>query len=127
MLSSIIPIAAGGAIGAVLRHLGNHGVVSLLGVSFPYGTMAVNIAGSFVMGLLIGIFSHIWQAPQEIKLFLTTGVLGGFTTFSAFSLDAVLLYERGAWLAASTYVAVSVTGALAALVAGLTIIRWVAG
>jgi len=127
MLSSIIPIAAGGASGAVLRHVSNQGVASILGASFPYGTMAVNIAGSFAMGLLIGIFSHIWQAPQEIKLFLTTGLLGGFTTFSAFSLDAVLLYERGAWISAGFYVSASVLGALAALVAGLTIIRWVAG
>ena len=124
MLSTAL-VFLGAGIGGVLRHGVN--VVSLkwLGASFPYGTMAINILGSGVMGLVAG-----WLAfkagegwSQHARLFLTTGVLGGFTTFSAFSLDAVLLWERGEAMLAAAYVIGSVVLSLAALVAGLALVR----
>lgn len=115
----------GAGIGGVLRHGVN--VVSLkwLGVSFPYGTMAINILGSGVMGLVAGFLAFKagegWT--QNARLFLATGILGGFTTFSAFSLDAVLLWERGEAMLAAFYVLGSVVLSLAALVAGLALVR----
>jgi CrcB protein len=124
MLSTAL-VFLGAGIGGVLRHGVN--VVSLkwLGASFPYGTMAINILGSGVMGLVAG-----WLAfkagegwTQSTRLFLATGILGGFTTFSAFSLDAILLWERGEALMAAFYVIGSVALSLAALVAGLSIVR----
>lgn len=124
MLTSTLSIAAGGAIGAVLRHLSNIGAAALFGSAFPYGTLFVNIAGSFVMGILVGLFAHLWQAPQDIKLFLTTGLLGGFTTFSAFSLDAITLFERGEIFVAGLYIIASVLFAILAVFAGLGLIRW---
>jgi CrcB protein len=94
-------------------------------LDFPWGTTAVNVAGSFAMGLLAG-----WLAfragegfAQHTKLFLATGVLGGFTTFSAFSLDAALLWERGEAMSAALYVGGSVAGSILALVAGLSLVR----
>ncbi len=122
-MNMIFAIATGGALGAVLRHGVNVGLARLLGVGFPWGTLTVNIAGSFIMGLLIAVFAHLWSAPHEIKAFLTVGFLGGLTTFSAFSLDAVTLWERGEGLTAGLYVAGSVIFSLAALFAGLFIVR----
>lgn len=124
MLSTAL-VFLGAGIGGVLRHGVN--VVSLkwLGASFPYGTMAINILGSGVMGLVAGwlAFKAAEDWSQHARLFLTTGVLGGFTTFSAFSLDAVLLWERGEAMLAAAYVIGSVVLSLAALVAGLALVR----
>ena len=94
-----------------------------LGTAFPYGTITVNIVGSLVMGLIAGYFAFKSGPSQHWQLFLTTGILGGFTTFSAFSLDVALLYERGAIGMAALYVGASVLVSIAALFAGLTIIR----
>lgn len=113
----------GAGIGGAARHGVNVAAVRLLGYNFPYGTMAVNIVGSLAIGLLAGWFAHKGDPGQSWRLFLTTGVLGGFTTFSAFSLDAALLYERGQLWAAALYVAASVGLALAGLFAGLFLIR----
>lgn len=124
MLSTAL-VFLGAGIGGVLRHGVN--VVSLkwLGASFPYGTMAINIIGSGVMGLVAGFLAFKagegWT--QNARLFLATGILGGFTTFSAFSLDAVLLWERGEAMLAAVYVLGSVALSLAALVAGLALVR----
>jgi CrcB protein len=85
----------GGGIGSVLRHLVNVLSARGLGTAFPYGTLTVNVTGSIVMGLLAGYFAFKGDAAQGWRLFLMTGILGGYTTFSAFSLDAALLYERG--------------------------------
>lgn len=120
---NILAIACGGAVGSVLRHTFNAGVMALIPAAFPFGVMAVNVAGSFGMGLLVGIFSMIHEPSQAIKLFLTVGVLGGFTTFSAFSLDAVMLWERGALIQAILYVTGSVGFSIAALAAGILIVR----
>jgi fluoride exporter len=113
----------GGGLGAALRHGVNLGAARLLGTGFPFGTLAVNVTGSVLMGLLAGYFAFKGDATQSWRLFLTTGILGGYTTFSAFSLDAALLYERGTVGLAVLYVAVSVIASIAGLFAGLWIAR----
>jgi CrcB protein len=113
----------GGGIGAAMRHGINLAVARVLGTAFPYGTLLINISGSFIMGLVAAYFAFKGDASQHWRLFLTTGILGGFTTFSAFSLDAVLLWERHEHLMAALYVGGSVAGAIAGLALGLWIMR----
>jgi len=113
----------GAGIGGALRHGVNLGAARLFGLGFPAGTLIVNVAGSFLMGVLAGWFAYRTGLPQHFRLFLTTGVLGGFTTFSAFSLDAALLIERHAYGLAAAYVALSVLISVAALFAGMTIFQ----
>ena len=113
----------GGGIGAALRHGVNLAFARLLGIEFPYHTFFENVAGSFVMGLLAGYFAFRGSVPQHWQLFLTTGVLGGFTTFSAFSLDTALLYERSELGLAALYVLGSVGLAIGGLFAGLALAR----
>lgn len=124
MLSTAL-VFLGAGIGGVLRHGVNLVSLKWLGASFPYGTMAINIIGSGVMGLVAGFLAFKagegWT--QNARLFLATGILGGFTTFSAFSLDAVLLWERGEAMLAGFYVIGSVALSLVALVAGLALVR----
>lgn len=120
---TITSIAAGGAMGALARHGVNVVSSHALGTGFPYGTLFVNIMGSFIMGCLIASFAHIWQPPKTVQPFLITGFLGAFTTFSTFSLDAVALYERGAYMLSAGYIAGSVILSIGALFAGLTLIR----
>jgi fluoride exporter len=115
----------GGGIGAASRHGVNLLAARMLGTGFPYGTIFINIAGSLAMGLIAEFFALKGGLPQHWRLFLTTGILGGFTTFSAFSLEAALLYERGELIAAAIYVLASVVLAITALFAGLAIIRWI--
>jgi CrcB protein len=119
----------GAGIGGALRHAVNLGCARYCGTAFPWGTLAVNVAGSFVMGILAGwlAFRSGDSWSQAARLFLTTGILGGFTTFSAFSLDAVLVWERGDTGGAVAYVAGSVVLAVAALLAGLALIRSLVG
>ena len=121
MLYLIVFLGAG--IGGALRHGVNVGSAKLFGLGFPYGTFTVNVAGSFVMGLLTGLFAYRMGIPQPVRLFLTTGILGGFTTFSTFSLDAALLIERHNYGLAAGYVVGSVIGALAGLFFGLSLFR----
>lgn len=109
----------GAGLGGALRHGVNLTAARLLGFGFPFGTVIVNVVGSLLMGLLAGYFAYRTGVPQHVRLFLTTGVLGGFTTFSAFSLDAALLVERHAYGLAAAYVAVSVAISMAALFAGM--------
>ena len=113
----------GGGIGAALRHGVNLAAARLAGTAFPYGTMTVNVVGSLAMGLIAAYFAFRGDASQHWRLFLTTGILGGFTTFSAFSLDVALLYERGELVLAALYVAVSVAASIAALFAGFGLVR----
>jgi CrcB protein len=115
----------GGGLGAALRHGVNLMAARLLGTGFPYATMIENVSGSLVMGLLIGYFAFRGGLSQHWQLFLTTGILGGYTTFSSFSLDAALLYERGELGLAALYVILSVTLAIGGLFAGLWIVRHV--
>lgn len=128
MTSVFLSVAAGGAIGATLRWLVVRWAGHVLGLAFPYGTMIVNVAGSLAMGILAVImmerFAGSWG---RLSPFLMTGVLGGFTTFSAFSLDALFLIERGRNLAAATYIGGSVGLSILGLWAGLTLARGVWG
>jgi CrcB protein len=113
----------GGGLGAALRHGVNISAARLLGTSFPYGTLFINVVGSLAMGLIAEYFALKGHLPQHWRLFLTTGILGGFTTFSAFSLEAGLLYERGQVAGAAIYVVASVVLAIGGLFAGLAIVR----
>ena len=115
----------GGAIGAGLRHLANVGALRLAGPDFPFGTLTVNIVGSLAMGFAVELIAARLGASPEARTFILTGVLGGFTTFSAFSLDFVALMERGAYMPATVYLVASVAVSIVALVAGLMIGRMV--
>jgi CrcB protein len=121
MLYLIVFLGAG--LGGALRHGVNVAAGRLFGLGFPYGTLIVNVVGSFAMGLLAGYFAFRPGVDQHLRLFLTTGILGGFTTFSAFSLDAALLIERHSYGAAAGYMAGSVAASIAALFFGLTMFR----
>ena len=114
----------GGGLGAALRHGVNRAALALFGPAVPAGTIIVNVAGSLAMGLLIGILAAVpGGTSQNLRLFVATGVLGGFTTFSAFSLDALTLWERGQSAAAIAYVVGSVALSLAAIAAGFLLSR----
>jgi CrcB protein len=113
----------GGGIGAAMRHGVNVAFARWFGASFPYHTLFENVSGSFAMGLLAGYFAFKGGASQNLRLFLTTGILGGYTTFSAFSLDAVLLWERHQYGSAALYAALSVAASIGGLVLGLALIR----
>lgn len=119
----ILAIAAGGAIGAVGRHFVNVGAVTMLGTGFPYATLIVNVVGSFLMGVLIHVMAVSWTVSPEMRAFLTVGGLGAFTTFSTFSLDVALLYERGQLFLAGIYIVVSVAISIGALFIGLKLSR----
>ena len=121
MLYLIVFIGAG--IGGALRHGVNVGATRLFGFGFPFGTFIVNVVGSFAMGLLAGYFIYRPGVPQHLRLFLTTGILGGFTTFSSFSLDAALLVERHAYALAAGYIVGSIAAGLSALFFGLAVFR----
>ena len=116
-------VFVGAGVGGAIRHGMNIGIGHLLGTHFPWHTFVINIVGSLVMGLVAGWFTYRVDPTGHIRLFLTTGILGGFTTFSAFSLDAALLWERHEPLMAALYVGGSVAGALAGLGFGLWVMR----
>lgn len=120
-----ISVAAGGAVGATLRHGLHQIMLHAVGAGFPWATLAVNVAGSLVMGLLAGAFAQFWDASPSLRLFLTVGVLGGFTTFSAFSLDSILLIQKGQMVEAVFYITASVFLSLGGLFAGLMLMRMI--
>jgi len=124
MIQTIL-VFIGGGIGAALRHGVNVGAARVLGVAFPWGTLIVNVVGSLAMGLLAAWFAFRTDMglTQHARLFLTTGILGGFTTFSAFSLDVALLWERNAVGQAAAYVAASLILSVACLFAGMAVVR----
>ena len=122
-MSNFLIVFLGGGLGAALRHGVNRMALAWFGPAFPVGTLIVNIVGSLAMGLLIGAFAAFGPAGNTMRLFLATGILGGFTTFSAFSLDALTLWERGDVGLAAAYVAASVLLSLAAVTAGFLISR----
>ena len=116
-------VFVGGGLGSTLRHAVNVMCARGIGTAFPYGTFIINITGSTAMGVMAGYLAFRGEASQPWRLFLMTGILGGYTTFSAFSLDAVLLYERGETGLAVLYVVGSVLLAIAGLIGGLALIR----
>jgi CrcB protein len=113
----------GGGIGAALRHGVNLVMARWLGTGFPFATLTENVSGSLAIGALVGYFAFRGGMPQHWQLFLTTGILGGYTTFSAFSLDTALLYERGELALAALYVVASVALSIAGLFAWLALVR----
>ena len=119
----LLAIAGGGAVGAVARYLVMTSVAGVLGGAFPWGTLAVNIIGSFVLGALVEVMALVWSVGMEMRAFLVVGMLGAFTTFSTFSLDTVTLYERGAYLGLGAYLSASVVLSVGALFAGLAAVR----
>ncbi|MBN8294683.1 fluoride efflux transporter CrcB [Rhodobacter sp. NTK016B] len=121
MLTTLLQVALGGAIGASGRYLTGVAAIRVIGPGFPWGTLTVNVVGSFVMGVVVVALGHL--GANRFAPLLMTGVLGGFTTFSAFSLDAMTIWERGDHLTAGLYVLASVGLSLAAIFAGLAIAR----
>jgi fluoride exporter len=113
----------GGGLGSTLRYIVNVVCPRLFGPGFPYHTFIINITGSNVMGLIAGYFAFRADAPQSWRLFLMTGILGGYTTFSAFSLDTAVLYERGEIGQALFYVLGSVVFSILSLFAGIALVR----
>ncbi len=118
-----LAVAAGGAIGASARYLLVGGLGLWFGAGFPVGTLAVNALGSFMMGVLIEVTALVWSPAPELRAFLVVGVLGSFTTVSAFSLDVLVLFERGVSGLAGLYLAASVTLSLAGIYAGMRLLR----
>jgi len=125
MLNTLL-VMAGGAIGSALRYQLGRASLRLLGPGWPWGTFAANVLGGLAMGLLVGWLAMRAQGSEAIRLFVAVGVLGGFTTFSAFSLETMLMIERGDWLPATAYALVSVVVSVGALALGLTMMRTVA-
>jgi len=121
MLAPLAQVAIGGAIGASARYLVNLAAVRVMGREFPWGTLGVNVLGSFLMGVLIATLAR--RGGNDLLPFLAVGVLGGFTTFSSFSLDAVTLWERGQGALALGYVLASVGLSILGLFAGLALAR----
>ena len=121
----LLLVMLGGALGAGARHLFGRAALALFGPPFPWGTLGVNLLGCLLMGLLAGGLARV-GGDESARLLLGVGVLGGFTTFSAFSLDTVLLIERGAVGLAILYVAASVLGSVGALFVGLRLTRGLA-
>lgn len=119
-LAASLSVAAGGAVGAWLRFVAGR----LIGANpFPYATLTVNVLGSLAMGLLAGWLARHGESGEPWRLLLGVGVLGGFTTFSAFSLELALMIERGAMAQAATYIALSLLGGVGGLFAGLALAR----
>lgn len=122
-MTALLAVAAGGALGAAGRWLAMGAFGQWFGAGFPWGTLAVNTVGSFAMGALVEAAMHGWSPGPELRAALAAGVLGGFTTFSTFALDAVSLAERGDVLAAGGYVVASVVFSVAGLVGGIGAVR----
>ena len=118
----LLLVMAGGAIGAGARHLIGRAMLTVLGPGFPWWTLSINVTGGLLMGLLAGALLR-FSLAESWRLFLGVGVLGGFTTFSSFSLEAVTLAQRGQMLAAGGYVLASVAGSIVALLIGLSAVR----
>ncbi len=124
-MNGLFPVMIGGAIGAGARHLVGQAMLARLGPGFPWWTLSINIAGSLLMGLLIGALARGSDGGDTARLFFGVGILGGFTTFSSFSMEFWLLFERGQTGQAATYVLASVVGAILACGLGLFVVRQV--
>lgn len=124
-MPTIMWVALGGGIGAACRFAVSGQVARLLGNEFPYGTLSVNVLGGFLMGALVTWLALKIDGGAELRAFLGVGVLGGFTTFSAFSLEVMLLIDRQAWMAVAIYVLASVLATVLALALGSALMRMV--
>lgn len=121
-MNNLLLVMAGGAVGSGARHLFGRATLGLFGPNYPWGTLGVNLIGGLLMGLLVGSLARV-GGSENTRLLLGVGVLGGFTTFSAFSLDAALMIERGQIGTAAVYALASVIGSIVALFAGLYAVR----
>lgn len=119
----LLSIALGGAFGSIARHYVSTGIYNATGAEFPFGILGVNVLGGLIMGIVVELGALKLNYSPEIRAFLTTGILGGFTTFSAFSLDTALLIERGDWIGTLAYIVASVALSVGALFAGLWLVR----
>ena len=119
----IFAVAAGGALGSVARYMLSGFTTDIVSSSFPWGTLSVNVLGSFFMGAVVTYMALAWNPSAEVRAFLTVGLLGGFTTFSLFSLDVINLWERGASMAAMSYVLISIIVSLFAIILGIMIVK----
>lgn len=124
-MKHLILVALGGGAGAVCRHLISMAGLRLLGSAFPWGTVAVNILGSLLMGIFVEVLAQRLNASSELRYLIATGFLGGFTTFSTFSLDVAVLWERGEPIATAAYVLASLVLSVSALFTGLYVARQV--
>lgn len=122
-MSALLWVALGGAIGSVARYGVNVAGARAFGLGFPWGTLAINVVGSLTIGFVTALVLRRWPEATDLKFFLTTGLLGGFTTFSAFSLDAAQLFERGAFALMAFYVGGTVLLSLLAVFVGLALGR----
>jgi fluoride exporter len=122
-LQFILAVALGGAIGSVSRYMVGIGSGKLFGTEFPWGTLIINATGSFLIGAFVGLFATRWELSQAMRIFLTVGICGGYTTFSTFSLDAYYLTERGQTWASLAYMVASVALSVGALIAALRLVR----
>lgn len=119
----LLAVAAGGAAGAVVRYLVTSWIGHTLGHGFPWGTLVVNVVGSFALGALVEVMALKWSVTPELRAFMVVGVMGAFTTFSTFSLDVVTLAERGASAASVAYILASVILSVGAFVAAMRLLR----
>ncbi|MES2450015.1 MAG: fluoride efflux transporter CrcB [Pseudomonadota bacterium] len=119
----LLLVMLGGAFGSGARYLTGRATLAAFGPAFPYGTLAVNLIGGFAMGLLVGTLARMSVPGENWRLLLGVGILGGYTTFSAFSLDMVTMIQRGDLGMATLYALVSVAGSIVALFAGLSLVR----
>lgn len=119
----ILAVALGGAVGSVIRYLVGIGAGRLFGTHFPWGTLIINVTGSFVIGVFAGLFATRWNLLQAVRIFLVVGFCGGYTTFSTFSLDSFYLIERGEFAATAFYMVGSAVLSVGALMAAMHLAR----
>jgi CrcB protein len=122
-IQTVLAVATGGALGSVARYAFGTLAARLLGTSFPWGTLAINVTGSFLMGAFVALFATRWDLSETGRIFLTVGVCGGYTTFSTFSLDAYGLIERGAGPSVFAYVIASILLSIGALATAMFLVR----
>jgi len=122
----VLAVALGGAVGSVARYLAGIGAGRLFGTYFPWGTLIINVTGSFLIGVFVGLFATRWDASPALRIFLTVGICGGYTTFSTFSLDTFYLIERGQSWQSAAYMVLSVLLSVGALIAALRLVRTLA-
>jgi len=122
----VLAVALGGAVGSVARYLAGIGAGRLFGTHFPWGTLIINVTGSFLIGVFVGLFATRWDASPALRIFLTVGICGGYTTFSTFSLDTFYLIERGQSWQSAAYMVLSVLLSVGALIAALRLVRTLA-
>lgn len=122
-MSMVFAVACGGAIGAIGRYFLSSYLQTVAGNSFPWSTLTVNVLGCAILGFLFAVFTSFWSPTQEIRAFLTVGMMGALTTFSAFSLEVVLMIERAQWVLAGTYIIASVVLCVGALLLTMSGIR----